>query len=254
MKEIWDAYQLYASTCAVRRKGFELVGMTAPTPDEVPDIADSFVSRGESDLEHQAKVSWLASAIIGSGNDTFFELLPHQSARLWSIITVALCHDVGEISVGDIPHDGNALHDTKDEIEKEVFNKMADIYSPWNFRFLAVGNFKNFQDKTTHNGKAIYALDKLDAVLTQLLYEKHGCSGSILLKPEPTDSDNYYMQMTGTDNSADCWAAHTVSLIRDFPPQIKNVVLDLIDIAVHDVRGEPFDWWDKDILPYKRDH
>lgn len=255
-ERIWEAYQLYAKTAAVYRKGFELCGMTFPTSNEVPDFGDSFVMRGESDLEHQAKVAWLLLAFIGRvGNNSRLRYYSEDSViNLWSLFAVALCHDIGEIEIGDIPHDGNALHDTKDEIERKVFEKMSEIYAPEDSRRDRVREiFRDFQDKGNNFGKLLFALDKLEAVLTQLLCEKYGCSGKITAKPYATELDNYFMRETGSEKSSDCWAAHMCSLVRDFPEWIKEPVLGLLDAAVRDVRGESFAWWNKDILPYKED-
>lgn len=249
MAKIWESYQLFASTGAVRRKGFELCGMTFPTPNEVPDIGDSFATRGESDLEHQAKVAWLVSAFISADGVDAFEL-PIADMIVWSLITVGLCHDIGEVNIGDIPDDGNLMHDTKDAIELKVFDELASVY-PQEWRDEASRDYRRFQQKTNGNGQALYVIDKLEAVLAQLFYEKHGCPGKITAKPVPTDSDKYYMAETGSESSADCWAAHFCAHIRDFPERIKEPALALLDVAVRDVRGEPFAWWNKDILPYE---
>ena len=249
MVKIWEAYQLLSSTAAVPRKGAEVCGMTLPTPDEVPDVGDSFATRGESDLEHQAKTAWLALAFIGS-RIGFFEL-PVADMAVWSLVTVALCHDVGEIESGDIVDDGNPLHDTKDEAELKIFKKMAFAFPPESCEML-VNDYRRLQKKIDNgNGQALYVADKLEAVLMQLFYEKHGCPGRITAKPNPTDSDKYYMEITGSDSSADCWAAHFCAHIRNFPERIKEPARALLDAAVRDVRGEPFAWWNKDILPYE---
>ena len=249
---IWRAYQLFASTSAVRRKGYELVGMTSMTPNGVPEVEDSFVIRGESDLEHQAKVAWLTSAFIGCYGNDFFQLYePNSCAELWSVFTVALNHDIGEVATGDVPDDGSEAHDTKNEQERIVFGNMLR-YLPAEYSIPAQLDYWAFQDLDGHNGRAIYALDKLEAVLTLLLYEKHGCRGMITAKVEPSEADKYYMRVTRSETAADCWAAHLCAHIRKFPDSIKRPILALLDAAVLDVRGEPFLWWNRDILPYER--
>ena len=252
-KRIWEAYQLYAKTAAVQRKGFELCGMTFPTLNEVPDFGESFAVHGESDLEHQAKVAWLALTFMGcSVNGHIF--WPRDHIEVWAIAIVALCHDIGEVEIGDIPDDGNALHETKDKVELRVFNEMAEIYSPLDWRRDKLKYvFEDFQNKFNDCGMAIFALDKLESVLTQLLCEKYGCPGMVTARANPTELDKYFMRVTGSEKSSDCWAAHMCSLIRGFPLWIKKPVLGLLDAAVRDVRGEPFTWWNKDILPYKED-
>lgn len=248
MVEIWRGYQLFSSTSAVPRKGVELCGMTLPTPDDLPDVGDSFATRGESDLEHQAKTAWLVLAFLSTETGIFE--LPVADKALWSLVTAALCHDVGELEIGDIPDDGNSLHGTKDEAELKVFDKLACSF-PSEWRDRVVNDYRRFQKKNDNgNGQALYVVDKLEAVLMQLFYEKHGCPGRITAKPVPTDSDKYYMEITGSESSADCWAAHFYAHIQSFPERVKNPALELLNVAVRDVRGEPFAWWGKEILPY----
>lgn len=240
-ESIWEAYQTFATTAAVRRKGFELSGMTGKTEDAVPDIADSFKSRGESDLEHQAKVAWLALVFLR----VFWS---QGDIDIWPFIAVALCHDVGEVEIGDIPDDGNLLHDTKDQIEREVFEEMVGqafvFRSEVRRKHELMKLFDDFQNRENLGG-AIFALDKLEAVLMQLLCEKHGNSGDLEKKENCTDQDKKFMKFTGSSKSSDIWAAHTCSLIKDFPYWIKAPVLGLLDTAVRDVRGVPFSWWQK---------
>ncbi len=240
-KRIWNAYQIYATTAAVRRKGYELTGMTQETDDIVPDVVESFRLRGESDLEHQAKVAWLTSVFI----KIFW---PQIGADVWTILVVALCHDVGEIEVGDIPHDGNPLHDGKNQAERRVFEKMVNegFITPFERRCKddLMKMFDDFQNQD-NVGKAIFALDKLEAALMQLMCEKHGCCGDLKFKENPTDQDRYFSELTGSEKTSDIWAAHMCSLIRDFPHWIKVPVLELLDAAVRDVRGVSFEWRNK---------
>jgi len=249
---IWKAYQLFATTSAVRRKGIELVGMTAPTPDGVPEPQDALYLRGESDLEHQAKVAWLVAAFVGCYGNNFFQLYePNSSIELWSVMMTALCHDVGEVAMGDVPDDGSEEHNAKLEKERAVFGDMLR-FLPADYSIPLQLDYWFFQDLDGHNGRAIYALDKLEAILTLLYYEKHGCTGRISSKLEPTEADKYYMRVTRSDTAADCWAAHMCAHIRKFPESIKCPVLALLDTAVLDVRGVPFSWRKRDILPFER--
>lgn len=231
---IWKAYQSFATTAVVRRKGFELAGMTEKTDDTVPDIADSFRLHGESDLEHQAKVAWLALVFLR----TFWTV---PNIDVYPFVVVALCHDVGEIKIGDIPDNGNPLHDSKDLLEREVFEEMARQAFPSCERVIKM--FTQFQDRENF-GLAICALDKLEAALMQLLCEKHGNGGSID-SGNATDQDRALMRFTGTTATADVWAARMCLRTRGFPDWVKSPVLKLLDTAVCDVRGTSFSWWQK---------
>lgn len=235
--DIWKAYQTFATTAAVLRKGYEQSGMTKMTEDTVPNIADSFRWRGESDLEHQAKVAWLALVF-------FWKFGFHWHIGIWSLIVVALCHDVGEVEIGDIPDDGNPLHDTKDQIERNMFEKMVDraFRSKIRRKHKLMKLFDDFQHRK-NRGAAIFALDKLEAVLMQLLCEKHGNVGDLEKKENCTEQDKRLMEFTGSSKTADIWAAHMCLHIKGFPSWIKIPVLGLLDTAVRDVRGTPFSWW-----------
>ena len=164
---------------------------------------------------------------------------------------MALCHDVGEVKSGDIPDDGSVLHSNKDEQERVIFGE-AMQFLPSSYYASAQTGYWHFQNKDTHNGKAIYVLDKLEAVLTLLFYEKHGCVGMLTAKNKLTEADRYYVYMTESEKAADCWAVHLYAHIRDLPRSIKNPALELLDVAVRDVRGEPFRWCEKDFLPYEK--
>ena len=249
---IWQAYQQFATTSAIRRKGIELVGVTPMTPDGVPEPKDAIFFRGESDLEHQAKVAWLVATFVACFGNDFFQLYePNSFVELWAIMMTGLCHDIGEAEMGDVPDDGSVSHMAKAEKERAVFGDMLR-FLPTDYSIPMQLDFWSFQDLDGHNGRAIYALDKLEAVLTLLYYEKFGRTGMTTAKVEPTEADKYYMRVTRSNTAADCWAAHMCAHIRKFPDSIKRPVLALLDAAVTDVRGAPFPWRKRDILPFER--
>lgn len=191
-------------------------------------------------------------AFIGVAGVKLFDVSCVDGLGQWRIINAALCHDVGEAEIGDIPDDGNAEHGTKDADELKTLERFAQIYSPLDYRRDGlVQEFRHFQNKDSRNGQAIYALDKLEAVLTLINCERHGRIGSIMSKPNPTAQDLYYVAQTGSDNPVDCWAAHMRSQIEGFPEEIYVPVITLLTTAIRDVRvGGYDDWWDKDIPPY----
>lgn len=249
-EQIWDGYKLFASTAYVSRKGFELVGMTKETGMPVP-VAETFERRGESGLEHQAKVAWLAVAFAENFPMFFGELFLSSVYELfYEMLIVELCHDVGEVAVGDIPDDGNALHDTKDEAEREVFNSLMHVFSRSDVRLAKM--FLEFQNRNTPVGQALYALDKVEAVLTLLFLEQFDHYGVMDKKPLVTDSDRHFMRLAHTSCTTDCWAAHTKALIQGYPKEVTEPVLELLRVAVEDVRGEMFEWWDDEISPYEK--
>ena len=48
--------------------------------------------------------------------------------------------------------------------------------------------------------------------------------------------------LIGADCATDCWAAHMVACIKNFPAEILGPVMTLLDVAAKDVRGEEFPW------------
>ena len=236
---IWDGYKLYAETAFVSRSGYALTGMAVDL--QCTKIAEKFEWRGESALEHQAKVAWLISA-FQNNFPRYFSTCDSDGR----FITVGLTHDVGETAVGDIADDGNPRHGTKDAEEFKVVKLLFHTsYSFESEKFVNV--FKQFQDKQTRNGWALYALDKTEAILMQILLESHGVKGSIKGKPCETELDRYFADITGSDLPTDIWAAHMKYSLRNCnEPTIIEPIFGLIKVAITDVRGDKgYDWWDK---------
>ncbi len=153
-ERIWKGYQTYASCASVIRKGFELVGATNIINDEL-DLKSTFMRRGDSTLEHQAKTAWLASVFLSNFPEFFGKgITCETSPEVWVYITTALCHDVGESKIGDIPDDGNPLHDTKDTAELELFREFIYAYSFFDRREL-LKTFKSFQEKKLTSGQGV---------------------------------------------------------------------------------------------------
>ena len=245
---IWRGYKIISHGAFVLRSGFPLMGL-ASMPDESESVPDIFYRRDESILEHSAKVAYLVSAFVshfpgffGSDKLEFDDC----ASELWTVITAALLHDVGELVIGDIPDDGNPMHNSKkDESEQEFFNhQMAPAYSLDDFISIR-RMFVKFQEHSSTSGQALYCLDKIEAILTLLWLEQYEAYGQITSKPHPTKQDLDFMFLTGTPCATDCWAAHVKLLLKDIPTRITQHIYELLHVAVIDVRGEWFEWWDK---------
>lgn len=240
-KRIWEGYKTYAKSASVIRKGFELVGASVNTDDSL-DFASTFYRRSESTLEHQAKTAWLASAFMSNFPDFFgIELTFNFTMGDWLVITTALCHDVGETAIGDIPDDGNSLHDTKDEAEHAVFKDFIKAYGYADQRRL-LELFESFQKRDYNPARALYALDKVEAVLTLLLLESVGIKGSIEMKNNPTSRDSFFAKAIGSDLAADIWGAQMSNQIKSYPSHISEPVLTLLNVAARDIRNGEFSW------------
>lgn len=259
-ERIWKSYQIYARHSFVLRNGHFLIGAAkAPvTGEELSEselICKAFFRRGESDLEHQAKMAWLCSVFANNYREYFFGAdyfaKPNfdylaEGAKTnyaqWMFTLLGLVHDTGEVV--DIPDDGNALHGTNDAEERAVLQEFTEAYLPSTSGFI-LNLFGNFQDKSAHKGEALFALDKLEAVLMLLYLEKHGCYGYVTNKPSITERDKCTMDAIGATCATDCWAAQMIEQIKKYPPEILEPVLSLLNVATIDVRGEKFPWLDK---------
>ena len=237
-ERVWAGYKIYARGSSVIRKGFEDIGVTIRTDDSLDYVA-TFYRRGESDLEHQAKVAWLASVFMANlpeyfGGERYF-ILPID---IWLRMNVALTHDVGEVEIGDIMDDGGPEHSAKDSAELAAFRKILIAY-PDAYRHEATRLFRAFQQKDSREAEALVALDKLDAILTNLLLEEQGACGTLSFKPHFTESDQCFMRSYKTNAAADIWCAHMVDrTVKGFSPEIMAPVIAVLIAASLDVRGE----------------
>lgn len=235
-QRIWEGYKLYARGCATTRVGFELAGHALFGGDSPCDMS-MFPIRGESILEHQAKAAWLTVVFISN----FYASSSDQ--ELMNLSALSLVHDVGESVIGDIPDDGRVEHENKGLSEREFFESFVLAYAEPHRKDI-LDKFKEFQDKNTFSGQLVYAIDKLEFVLMSLFLETFDIYGSLKSKNPPTPQDKYFMDLTHTDAATDCWVAHTLVLLSPLNSRISEPALTLIDVAVCDVRGEHFPWWD----------
>lgn len=240
-KKIWEGYKTYAFTAAVIRKGYETFGVSVASNDSL-HLSSTFYRRSESVLEHQAKTAWLASVFTSNFPDYFGNLPVSDLDPInWSIMVTALCHDVGETRIGDILDDGNPLHETKDVIELEEFERFVNAYD-YKDQARLINLFETFQNKNSIPGRALYALDKTEAVLTHLLLEKHGTKGDLSKKENPTGRDLFFAEAIGETTAADIWGAQMFLRIRDYPLNIIEPIKALLKVASYDVRGKEFSW------------
>ena len=244
---IWRGYSVFAATMFVIRSGHYLIGL-ADEPPRDETVSQRFTRRGESICEHAAKVTYLCLAFMSHFPDLFDledDSREHITADIWLVVMTALLHDNGELATGDIPDDGNAMHESKDLAEQQFFNNHVAPAFSWKDFIRIKQSYADFQNRSTHNGRILYCLDKIEAVLSLLTLERADAYGIYTAKPAPTAQDRHYALLTGTSCSTDGWAAHIKDLIRNFPVEITSHIFALLRVAVEDVRGEWFEWWDK---------
>lgn len=250
---IWHGYKIYEMGEFTLRSGVGLIGLTdMANPHET--IAERFYRRGESILEHTSKLAYLCSTFSSNFPGGFNALNPFTDRFYksdsgiiedWLIFAVALTHDIPEVFTGDIPDDGSRAHADKDEIERMLYEeKIAPAYSHEDYMLIREF-FNSFQNHDTPAGRALYCLDKLEAVLQLLWLERYEAYGLITAKLSPTGQDIHYMKLTGTPCATDCWAAHLKDRIKDFPTAITRHIYGVLYVAVMDIRGEWFPWWNK---------
>ncbi len=251
-EKVWNSYKIFVDTAYVSRSGFGLYGLTEIHDTDINQnrhVAKSFYRRGESALEHQAKMAMLCN-LFASNFPCYFGRISYSAQEcpfIWFLTMVSLSHDIGETEIGDIPDDGNPAHALKDEAEFEVFKKFANLGFNKKDAELMIARFRDFQGHQGTIGKAIYALDKLDAVLTLIYLEKHGIRSRNKTGAEATPLDRHYMKIAGSTSATDCWAVHLKAHIGDFPLSIVEPVFTVLEVAITDARGKMFDWWEKDI-------
>ena len=243
---IWKGYKYLSNLSFVNRSGYQLIGISESIGQE-ETIEKRVRRRGESDMEHSAKVAYLCSVFISHFPEEICLYTScngeHWSDTVWLLITTTLLHDVGEVATGDIPDDGNPIHGTKDQREREAFEQyMLGAFALDDILPLKIA-YTDFQD---HKGlgQFIYMLDKLEAVLHLIWLEQYEIYGDINAKPIPTAQDRHFANLAGTPCATDCWAAHVKDLFKDLPPELTHHAFELLRVAILDVRGEWFDWWD----------
>lgn len=245
--KMWQLYKQARHGNLVVRSGLGLCGCyddydpnAAPNPRHV-----------ESVTEHASGCITLAQGLVNN----YQEILP---AQLHSRLTFLLrYHDIGENSYADRPDDGSQNVSEKEAVELAEF-AMLTLNFTSTFRETAIKDFAQFLDaKTAYDsndqecfrvGQLARLIDKFEAVLSGVFYEKNGIQGDLKNKQlnygPLTDQDQYYVDATGGASAlVDVWSAHLVCgyyQFQDFP-----YLLDVLRAAVIDTRGLWFPWFDE---------
>lgn len=233
-EKIWQTYKFYKAESHVVRSGFGLYGIYA-----YDRLVPFVINKPESDLEHSAGVAMLIHLLA------IFcpELIP--PAELASFMLAAEAHEIGEVLIGDIPDDGQRDEALKIKQEKAAVAKFAEAL-PEVVRADLLKFFDEFDDKSSKRGRILYCADKIEAVLQGLLYESKGLVGDIRCKEhivKLSEQDQRGVAKSGSFRLADIWAVHFVEKVRKYPEA--EIFLEILDVAVHDVRGEGFAWMEQ---------
>ena len=229
-KIIWSKYfYLKKGFGTVIRSGFGLYG--------IYKLPETFYDEGrsESDAEHTLGTLILLR-LISEFQPEVLEKLNYRELN-----DVLLLHEIGEIELGDIPDDGSRNEDFKNQTEYRVAESFVKVFGN---RRRIMHIFKNFQKRARRTGELLYMIDKAEAILQGLIYEKQGRGGHLFKKPaEVTERDRLSYEATGRDDLVDIWAYGFVKRSRKF--RFYEQIFSIIEEAVIDVRGKSFDWIDK---------
>lgn len=252
-KMIWDLYlRMKQGLTQVTRTGYGSYGVYPYNSKAKPGEIDK--NRAESDAEHTLGMAALVMLVA-----MYFPQLIHPSETAL-FMQVALLHEMGETVIGDIPDDGRRDEAKKTTKERQiVLQFVKNMPEPHGTNLIDA--FIEFQDRTTRRGRLLYGLDKLEAVLQGLIYEKEGRGGDIRNKAAQlrlseqnresvrrasstwsclSDRDRENMERAHSTRLVDIWSVHFLELIQGMPEA--PVLRRILKAAVLDVRGEWFDW------------
>ncbi len=107
--------------------------------------------------------------------------------------------------------------------------------------------FEEFIQKNTQRGRILYLVDKLETILQGLIYESEGLIGDVRnvcrFFGQISAQDQRSFEKTQSYVLADLWGIHFVERTKDFPEA--ELFLEILDVAVRDVRGEGFAWMEQ---------
>lgn len=230
-QQVWQKYYYLKRESRVVRSGFGLYGVYDYDPEQPFDGA-----RSESDLEHTAGMTALTTLT----SLYYPELIPPAELSLY--LAAAQLHEIGEVELGDLPDDGTRNEQQKCQAERAAVERyVRDLPAPFGAELAMF--FIEFQHRSTRRGRILYGLDKLEAVLQGLIYEREGRGGHSLNKSRRrklSAQDRQNIADTGSPKLADIWAVHFMERILATPEE--PVFLEVLEAAVRDVRGEWFPW------------
>ena len=236
ISNIWQAYyQAKNGQTTTIRSGYGLYGIY---PFDMSKPFD--YSRSESDAEHVIGTEFLARPLA----EYFPEIIPYCEQS--DYLDMLRLHEMGENVLGDIPDNGNRDETAKDEAEFAYLSMYLKFY-PEAYRSKMLIIFKEMQTKATERGRTLYCIDKTEAILQNLIYERQGRGGDLNKRltfiTEPTTRDKWEYEMTGSSKPADMWSFAFFKKCEDYE-HIK-VFRDIIVLAAREIRGELFNWLDK---------
>ena len=232
-ERVWKLYSVAKEGQApVIRSGYGMYGVYEYDPKK-PFNYD----RSESDTEHVFGTIVLLKLIM----EFYPYLLP--KTLYGNFVTCLLFHELGENKYGDIPDDG--LRDEENQGEKELeYIKHYVQDWPHHERRETLEYFTEMQKKNSGVGRFLYFVDKTEAILQNLIYEKQGRAGDFSVKlknsAKVSEYDKKNSKITESTKPADMWAFGFYE--KWHKDKWFSIFFNIIRAAVIDVRGEDFKW------------
>lgn len=243
--KIFDFYRHVHRGNFVIRSGFGACGCYGPSYQL---RSPHNPHKPESDTEHAAGCTLLLQCLRWFYPD-LLSLDDYACAE-----NLLRLHDIGENDIGDQMDDGSQDTATKDRDELSSFAS-AITYLPPIVRERLIRDFVYFQNPldtripkvSIHRIQLARTIDKLEAILSGVIYEAKGAAGTLDHKNSHygllTERDRQSIQITNGDSSIIAtWLTQVVlhyHTYYGFP-----YVLDIVKAAVFDIRGSWFPWFD----------
>jgi len=228
-------FKLYCKEAGLEgifRSGFSIWG-ACPGGQDIKNIP-------QNDAEHCNGMHAIVVLLL-----MFFPELSIAAELAIVLHRITFFHELGEISIGDIPDDGskNAQNDL---MERDYVFNIIDECLPNEYGEATKQMYMSFQNRSDELGKLAYLIDKMDAILRGLAYEKSGCGGFYSKKKNPTEQDRRTREKTQVENLPDNWLCGLLFKIdiQEYLPYLK-IFLEIFQSAVWCVRGERAKWLDQ---------
>lgn len=157
-------------------------------------------------------------------------------------LKVALNHDVGELSVGDIVDDGRKEHDDKKDSEWEAvqnhyFNLPEQAY------LKCKGIHREFENANTFLGQSIKLVDKLDFIAELIKLNSNGYITTN--RKHFTEGDFALCREIACYDLIDGCANHLRHLMHDhdFDKRLVQIAIQFLTCGLKSIDRPFFKWW-----------
>jgi len=230
---LWDNWNKYDELDNVYRQGFLKIRAYG-YGTELKELIDKF--HVETTLMHSARVAMLFSDMMDLWPDYF------KGIDKYAALKVALNHDIGELTVGDIVDDGRKEHDDKKDPEFEaVLDHFFKFHDEDYIRYKEI--YRDFEEHKTFIGQAMKMIDKLDFLAKLIKMEGQGYdlsndAGYSTNDLRLADEINRY-------DFVDIIANHFRHLMydHDFDKRLIQIAVQFITCGLRSIDRPFFKWW-----------